>query len=574
MDQKGSRGGRHGDVRIALPAGERRYLDRLFVLRHLVGTELDRCFAGAAPPAGKTVLVWNEVDAGLGDIAFVTKLMRLLRRAMPELGIVLVSTGPDKQRRFGLDEAITMYGADEYPRRATPAERRPDLVLSAPGIFDHCRKKALVCERLGLDDALPFLYVAEYGSLLQLRDDAFRPLMAALEGFVDTYLDEVAAAQGVAADEIGHHARTGAVVVPDERGFRTVDHLTRGLTASRADNPLYPWLTRALLDARSCGLELGEMGIHVDEELRAAANAPEAGRSLSRLEHLDQIADRPLRELLLGDRSIARYDRETALYAAYAYAGIELFIDYVAVLQEGASRDIDLVLPTARTPERTEQDFFTDELVGRLERAGVGEVEIVGNAEEDRPLGELAARRLSWTKGKRLRLITRFPLPYRDMRILLQAAERPTMVSGDQSFSDAVSAGKEILVVEPVYCQTYHLDAVLDLAERVSPDLREVLSFGMQVRRSASSYERIRGILRTPDLPARFARFDREIQSHHNANEALVSLVKRTLLTHARPDLRETQEAILREVWATFSPEEGIRLPGERLAALARAATG
>ena len=73
---------------------------------------------------------------------------------------------------------------------------------------------------------------------------------------------------------------------------------------------------------------------------------------------------------------------------------------------------------------------------------GVGRIEVVGNSVEAPPGGPLERAEIALGEGKTLRLLTRYPIPNADFRRLHAAAQPATMVSGDQSFSEAVSSGK------------------------------------------------------------------------------------------------------------------------------------
>ena len=181
---------------VIKPVPGRGYLDDVFLIRHLAEQHVDLLFLRAPIPQGLRLLLFNEVDAGLGDVAFATKLMHLLRKHVPQLDIVLVSSGPHKQAQFGLPEGVSMYEFQSYRTDATAAHRQIDLVVSAPGIFDHCRSKEAVLSTLGLPAQTPFLFIAEYGSMRQLRDDAFKSFGGGVDTLIDAHLDVVAEREG------------------------------------------------------------------------------------------------------------------------------------------------------------------------------------------------------------------------------------------------------------------------------------------------------------------------------------------------------------------------------------------
>lgn len=534
------------------------FLYQLFRARHLVARELDRCFRGVEPPEGCHVLIYNETDAGLGDVAFATKLSRLLRGHLPSVDVTLVSTDEGKQQTFGLPDGVRLVGETAFLSGATAADRRPTLVLSAPGIFDHCRQRELAFERLGISGDVPFQYIAEYGSLRQLKDDAFKAMMGPLEALGDRFIDEVAAEHGLSPDEMGHSAKTGAVVgvFAGEEGdeVRPLDHLLRAYTRPAQENPMARWLHRPLLGARSCGLELGELGIFIDQPVELMTPRPAA---------LGEIADSDVRELLLTGLAPDAYAAETSLYVGYAYEGLAIFVDYVSILEAGQGRSIDVVVPHRGRVSELAETVFDEDALKRLGERGVGQVAIVGS--EDRTEIVLG-------QGKTLRLITHYPIPHADFRRLHEAAAPATMVSGDQSFSEAISAGKAVLYLEPVYCQTYHLDAVLELAARVAPAAHQVLDFGMQYRWDPVRYPAVQAHLASGELYAGYRALNATIQHGHDCGPPLVELLTRVLWTIARPAVVDAARIALESAWATADPTQGITLRGEDLAALRGAA--
>ena len=271
---------------ILRPPDGYRWLDQLFILRHQIDAEIDRLFADARLPEGLELTLFNEADAGFGDVAFATRLLDLMAAQAPGLGRTLVSSRPDKQRLFGLPAAVTLHAFDAFEANQGESLIAPSIVVSAPGIFDHARLKPAVMRRLGLVESTPFLYLAEYGSIRQLRDDAFKTRMPDLDLLVERFLDEVASAIGVAAIDMGYRGRSGEVVVADEDDIKQVEHLATVATSERADNPLWSWLTEPVLEARSCGLEKGEVGVLIDEKLVA---------EVAQLEPLRHGTDRPTR---------------------------------------------------------------------------------------------------------------------------------------------------------------------------------------------------------------------------------------------------------------------------------------
>jgi hypothetical protein len=558
------------DVFIPLDEGKG-YLDQLFLLRHHIERVMDRCFREVALKEEVSLLLFNETDAGLGDVAFASKLMSLLRQHVPELTIILASSDPEKQSRFGLDPAVIMYPFKDFASKATAQHKAPDLMLSAPGIFDHCRIREQAFDTIGITGDVPFQYLAEYGSIRQLKTDAFKSFTTALDHLIDAYLDEVAEREGADPDSVGYHGQSGKVVVVSDEGNRKVGYLSELLVQERDNNPLYLWLTQPVISARSAGIDRAEVGVFIDDDLKHYALSDAAQTSKTRLEELAKLRKRELYDLLLGDGDVTSYERDAVLYSGYAHSAFEYFISYVGAIEEGKNRRVDVVMPNARTMAQVHEEIFDEALLQRLASLGFGRIELVGNEKEEGSDRGQDHKTIMLGSGKSLRFISIYPLPHQDMRVLLQASEPATIVSGDQSFSEAVSANKLSIVIEPVYCQTWVIDSQLALAERVNPDLKRILELAMQFKFDDARFESLKSLIREPRIHTDFQRFNAIVRDEHRLNERAVDLVKRVLLTLQSPPLAEAQEALVKATWARLAPDEGVTVPGESIAALKQA---
>ena len=543
------------DVHIAWPQAPP-LLSQLFVARQLCAEALDSAFEGLAAPKGSTILLYNETDAGLGDVAFATKLSRLIAEHLPEVQLTLVSSDVQKQANFELPEGVELMSEAEFLASASAQQRRPSLVVSAPGIFDHCRLRDLAYERLGISAEVPFQYIAEYGSLRQLKDDAFKSMIGALDALGDAFMDEVAEAHGLDPEDMGYSAKTGAVVGLIAGEVTPLEHLMSAYTRPHHDNPMAAWLSAPLLSARSCGLALGELGVHLEEPTPLMRPEPRL---------LDALEDAELKGLLLGETSAQVYADERALYVGYAYEGLARFCDIVALLERARGRDIDLVCPHRERAGGLMESLFDAPALERLSAYGVGRVTLVGCGEG----GALERAEKGFGEGKTLRLITRYPIPNADLKRLHQASEPATMVSGDQSFSEAVSMGKVIVYLEPVYCQTFHLDAVVELAREVAPSLAAVLEFGMQYTFDERRYPLIQAHLSAPGFYEEASAFNQAVQRDHACGERLINLLRRALWTHHADGVAEVAKALLKRAFEAADVGRGVTLLGSELAALA-----
>ncbi len=521
------------------------WLHRTFVFRHQLEAAVSAAFTGVAVAPGAQVWLYNETDAGLGDVAFATKLVRLWRQAWPGAAIHLATTDRAKQARFVLPDGVTVHdlaGPGGAPIAA-------DLVVSAPGIFDHCRDGTLVRRAVGADAGVPFLYLAEYGSIRQLRDDAFKAQLDAVDAFVDARLDAAASRAGTDPDTVGHRASTGEIV--DAGRGQAIGHLIADALCL-PESPIGAWARAACLGARSCGLEAGELGIHIDVDLARAAGAANRRASLGDLGHAGLRA------------TIAQ---AAAVYFGYAHSGIERFVEVVAQLERGRDRPLDLVAPGARPVADLALALFDADRLAALAGCGVGRIEI-DDGKGGAAVWDLGA-------GKRLRVLTHHPLDHADMRRLISACEAPVMVSGDQSFSDAVSAGKAVVAIEPVYCQTWHLDAVAALASRVAPSARALIDLGHRHTWGAAERAELARLVAADGLVDGFSALSDTVRTDHDGNAAMVAAASHAWAVGHRPAARALVESYVARALGALDPRVGWRLdPGdwqELAAALARA---
>ena len=521
----------------------RSWLHRLFVLRHLAEQVFDAAFTGVEPPAGARLLIYNETDAGLGDAAFAHKLVVALSRQLPTVELLLVAVETAKHAVFATETLLPVLDVAGFKGPAGDAWRRPDLVLSAPAIFDHCRDAATVLNTLGLPSETPFLYLAEHGSIRQLRDDALKALLAGVEATVERAMDSAAAAAGVAPDDVGYRGGSGEIVAIVDDKPQAIGSLLE--YAATEEGPLASWLSQPMVSARSSGLEAGESGVFAG--FAGHEDAPHD--AVERLESIGDLSDTATRDALLDTES---------LHSGYAHGGHGVFLAYLAALEQGADQRIDVVSPTTRSAKRALTDFVDDVTAGVLGELGVGAVEVVGNAADEVKLGEVCVARREIGAGKLLRVITRHPLPYADFQLIQRLASPVTMVSGDQSFCDAVTAGKAVLVVEPMYCQTWALDAQIAMAERVSAPLAKVLRFATAAKWDAGNWPQVLALLTDRGVVDDAQRWAAEVREQHNLATRLPGMVSRALWTHQDPTLAAEQVTAWKQAWAQFSVVEGL----------------
>ena len=240
------------------------WMHRAFVLRLQVERALDAWvdarWPDAAVESATTIVLYNEVDAGLGDVAYASKLLKLLRARLPQATLILASTGVAKQERFGRPDGVTLLSVEDFAARQDRLS--PTLVISAPGNFDHCRRAHDVRAALRVDPETPFLYLSEYGSLRYLKNDVLKARVAALEAYLEAFTDERGAASGADPDALGHRGSTGDILfAPADGAPVKIGNIVEALFDDRPDNPLRDWVSSPLLDFRPCGLDVDVRGI-------------------------------------------------------------------------------------------------------------------------------------------------------------------------------------------------------------------------------------------------------------------------------------------------------------------------
>ena len=129
--------------------------------------------------------------------------------------------------------------------------------------------------------------------------------------------------------------------------------------------------------------------------------------------------------------------------------------------------------------------------------------------------------------------------------------------------------GKVIVYLEPVYCQTFHLDAVVELAREVAPSLAAVLEFGMQYTFDERRYPLIQAHLSAPGFYEEASAFNQAVQRDHACGERLINLLRRALWTHHADGVAEVAKALLKRAFEAADVGRGVTLLGSELAALA-----
>jgi hypothetical protein len=196
------------------------------------------------------------------------------------------------------------------------------------------------------------------------------------------------------------------------------------------------------------GLGPTEVGITFDAGLRAYKKQQdqiqgEGAKRTARLENLQALRSP---ELLAGlfpeNQQQAARDFAAAassrLYFAYSNKSAQRFARTVAELERGKGHDVHIVQSTPKgMPE------LDDTVKGELAALGVGRVRVVT---VDGKASTLTSTDVdTGGAGKTMHWITTNRVPHDDMLTLIKASEPIVMTTGNQSTSEALSAGKTVM---------------------------------------------------------------------------------------------------------------------------------
>jgi hypothetical protein len=354
---------------------------------------------------------------------------------------------------------------------------------------------------------------------------------------------------------------------------------------------------------KAFGLGPEEMGIFIDpalQEASAAASDPRTGPA-AKAGELKAIKDKKVKEMLFGaedppESDYSDYLRLVNLYFSYSHSQpyvnqfINMVLAYEELLAEASKDNIDIIAHV-RYPKQeksmvdlSESDLAEDQgkydtLVEQGKGSSTEALSLKYNLKYRRDLMEshiphLAALKIGTVQlitrqnkkeyvvsdeigrsiGTRtLRLIDPFGLSPEDYNHLLVASGDLTMATGDQSFSQAVSANK-IVFYEQYQHKVPLFNSWLKIArEGVNPNaalVRFLETYIVAVsgtgnprdRRNASPVA-LRDMLNSPDLRGQFSQMNQLIAAQHNAAAGTVEAV-RGAITSANPLIQQRDDML------------------------------
>ncbi len=190
------------------------------------------------------------------------------------------------------------------------------------------------------------------------------------------------------------------------------------------------------------GIGPGELGIFTENGLIEPLSKEQ------KAEKLDLLKERYAKTFgpILGVKSGEEYLTSTNLFFGYAHKKsiMERFISTIALSEKtGSENNIDVVIPW-RLKDRQNAEYYHKCTYSKyeLKDAGIGKVEVITPEEEhSENISEDGS-------GKILRIINVFPIPNSLMRDFFTVSEGPTLITGDQSWNEAMLVTDKMILYE------------------------------------------------------------------------------------------------------------------------------
>ncbi len=211
----------------------------------------------------------------------------------------------------------------------------------------------------------------------------------------------------------------------------------------------------------NAGIGPGELGIFTENGLTTPLTEEEKRIKLDLLKESNPKIVEPI----LNDRSAGAYLNSTNLFFGYAHRALSMrkFVSTIAFSEQLADskKNIDIILPW-RLEDTKASEFNEKCHINRdeLKDAGIGRVIIVNsdgifeeNISED-------------GMGKVLRIINLFPFSNSLMRDLLTVSEAPMLITGDQSWNEAMLMPDKIILYEEM---EWKIDLYRSMVKKSTP---------------------------------------------------------------------------------------------------------
>lgn len=186
------------------------------------------------------------------------------------------------------------------------------------------------------------------------------------------------------------------------------------------------------------------LGIFQDTELVRYSQNPDNRVSLHRLKTYTSNLDPNLYQAVIGDGDIEKFDQENALYFGYcSEKGFEtkiVFIGTAIEFMKETQKNLVVVLPGFLASTKYEESFFN-----YLGEEKFQSLELVKWEEKKKGSTTVKTFKLSSSgAGERTLKVVSGDFSHDHFVQLMLASEREVLCTGDQSLSEALSAGKKI----------------------------------------------------------------------------------------------------------------------------------
>lgn len=240
-----------------------------------------------------------------------------------------------------------------------------------------------------------------------------------------------------------------------------------------------------------------ELGIMIDPALHEWSQSPEATYSKGRLRQLESLPAK-LQTSILGEafseRIIEKFNEQSRLYFGYVFNSQNalFFVQAITLManKNEDQKDLCFFFPGSKIlgDERSDTDhWLRGKFMECIAELGVKEVQQVNSATNERESisvpGAKGEKRITLIYGR---------VSHQDFCILLKASEKETIVTGDQSLSEAISVKKRFFY-ETLDHKINLLWSLIKIMEKCTDEdesalMRYLVNY-MQTQEEFASYE-------------------------------------------------------------------------------------
>lgn len=305
------------------------------------------------------------------------------------------------------------------------------------------------------------------------------------------------------------------------------------------------------------GLCTHEFGIFIDPKIISAIESFKEKKQ-NPLLHINNLIDKSLQKQILQNASdIESYSQRSNLYFGYAHSTTSHvhFIKAVANLEKGNDKNVDLILILDNPLEL--DLLITPEVKSELRKAGFGKIKIAPTEQTS-----FSTLKISLKSSKVLRIIPKNSLVHKDVETCLIMSRPLSLVTGDQSISEAISAGK-IFIYELWSHKIQFEKSLKELAKHLNLPLVELyletsvisdrdfssspqfLSYGRYFHKNPQDYEDLTSkFLTSPDFYSQWDCFIKYIQQNKSLEDRIIPRILRSLAENKFPVLSDIIKAI------------------------------